>query len=100
MGKRKVAFIVCVLGITMIVISSMGTSYAKQIEDDKETFVKENLKSLAKKCIDEGECEKNTVLLRTLKEKGYVERDIYEKVSIYDNDSYVTFPDYTVVLIK
>lgn len=100
MEKRKIALIVAILGIVLIVISKLSTTFAYTLEDDKELFIKENLKSSFKKCLKDYECLENDIKIETLINKGYVSSEVINKLNGYDLTSLIKYPSYEIELLK
>ena len=100
MLQRRASFITAVLGIIAIVLSKTAFTYASRETINNETFLKENLVSITKKCFLEGKCKNGKITVSKLKDLGYINDTLKEKLIDYEDDSYIMYPSLDVVLNK
>lgn len=100
MWQRKASLITAILGIIAMVLSRTAFTYASRETMNNELFLKENLVSLTKKCYLEGNCKNGKITISKLKEKGYINDTMKEKLIEYKDDSYIMYPSLEVELNK
>ena len=100
MEKRLIAVFIALFGVIIIVLSSTFIKFSQSAVIKENTYLVENLKDLAKKCILEEKCERPIVTLQNLLDNNYLNDELKEKIKEYTTDSYIVYPSNEVVLTK
>ena len=100
MWQKKASIITAILGIIAIILSKTAFTYASRETSNNELYIKENIISVTKKCYLDGKCKNGKITITKLKEKGYINDSLKQKLTEYEDESYIMYPSLEVVLNK
>lgn len=100
MSKNKLCLIITIVGVSLIIILSVILKIVDNEESKEVKYLKSNLVTLVEKCIKDNNCEKKAITLNELNSKGYLDKDMLNKLSSYSLDSIISYPERDVNLIK
>lgn len=90
MSKNKCGLILTITGILVIIIVSVTISIREYNKNKKEDIIKSNLLSYSKKCVLDKKCS-DTVTVKELIEKDYINEETIKLLSDYSTNSYVIY---------
>ncbi len=99
MDRKKASLITAVVGIILIILSQVTVSYSTKNNLANENYIKENLKTIAKKCYLDGKCKNGQITIEKLISNSYIDNDLKDKLKGYSKNSFVVYPSLEVVLI-
>lgn len=90
MSKNKCGLILTITGILVIIIVSVTISIKEYNKNKKEDIIKSTLLSYSKKCVLDKKCS-DTVTVKELIEKDYINEETIKLLSDYSTNSYVIY---------
>ncbi len=100
MSKKRLSLIITIVGVSLIIILSVIFEIIDDGEDKNKKYLEKTILYLTQSCIKEKKCEDRTITLNELNSKGYLDHEFIKKLESYSLDSFVSYPDKKVHLIK
>lgn len=100
MEKRKVTFIITIIGLLIIITSAVIIKLQDNVKEKDNTILKATLLSNTKKCIEDEVCTGENIEITTLINNGYISEENKKELEEYSNDSFISYPSRNVYLIK
>lgn len=91
MSKNKACFILTMVGVLIIIATSVVVSFIKDDENDKISYIENNLLKLSQMCVKEKKCDgEKDITIEILKLNNYIDSVFDKSLSDYSVKSYVS----------
>ncbi len=98
--NKGVTFMVTIIGIIVIIIASVGVSLYQDEQDKYMKYFEENVKSMARKCVNDNICNMKDITFDILIKNNYLKGDILKEAEKYSMNSYVEKDTYKIYLVE
>lgn len=89
--NKKVCLEITLIGITIIIITSVIISLINYKENKELNLLEKDLISITRSCVKDNICTNDTVTLKDLSEYNYLTNDLKKRTENYDDTSFIIF---------
>ena len=97
--KRKLCFLITLLGVISIIVSQTVISIINDRDDRKIKFIEKNINVALNKCLNDKVCNSDKVTVNELIELKYLDNYFVYELGDYSTDSYVVVSSKEINLI-
>lgn len=89
--NKKVCLIMTLIGVTIIIITSVIISIINYNEDKELKLLKKDIISITRACVKDNICTNDTITLKDLNEYNYLTDELKKRTENYDESSFIIF---------
>lgn len=89
-SNKKACLKLTLVGVLIIILVSILLSINEYNKNKTSNIVRKSLLNYSKKCIIDNLCS-DTVTIKELRDKNYIDKDNIELINLYEDDSYVIY---------